>query len=60
VRDFQDWIREVLPVANRAEAPATGTVAALNDAMKRGHRLRSNRRSGPSPFSPALDVPRGA
>jgi len=60
VRDFQDWIREVLPVANRAEAPATGTVAALNDAMKRGHRLQSNRMSGSSRFSPAAGVPRSA
>jgi len=60
VRDFQDWIREILPVANRAEAPATGTVAALNDALKRGHRLQSNRRSGPSRPSPAVELPRGA
>jgi phenylpropionate dioxygenase-like ring-hydroxylating dioxygenase large terminal subunit len=36
VRDFQDWIRELLPVANRAEAPPTGTVAALNDGLKGG------------------------
>jgi phenylpropionate dioxygenase-like ring-hydroxylating dioxygenase large terminal subunit len=37
VRDFQDWIRELLPVANRAEAPPAGTVFALNDGMKGGH-----------------------
>jgi phenylpropionate dioxygenase-like ring-hydroxylating dioxygenase large terminal subunit/DNA-binding transcriptional regulator YbjK len=37
VRDFQDWIRELLPVANRAEAPPTGMVSALNDGMKGGH-----------------------
>jgi phenylpropionate dioxygenase-like ring-hydroxylating dioxygenase large terminal subunit/AcrR family transcriptional regulator len=36
VRDFQDWIRELLPVANRAEAPPTGTVSAQNDGMKGG------------------------
>lgn len=37
VRDFQDWIRELLPVANRAEAPPIGTVSALNDGMRGGH-----------------------
>jgi phenylpropionate dioxygenase-like ring-hydroxylating dioxygenase large terminal subunit/AcrR family transcriptional regulator len=37
VRGFQDWIRELLPVANRTEAPATGMVSALNDGMKGGH-----------------------
>ena len=37
VRDFQAWIRELLPVANRAEAPATGMVSALNAGMHGGH-----------------------
>jgi phenylpropionate dioxygenase-like ring-hydroxylating dioxygenase large terminal subunit len=37
VRDFQDWIREILPVSNRAEAPPTGMVSARNDEMKGGH-----------------------
>jgi phenylpropionate dioxygenase-like ring-hydroxylating dioxygenase large terminal subunit/DNA-binding transcriptional regulator YbjK len=37
VRGFQDWIRELLPVANRKEAPPAGTVSALNDGMKGGH-----------------------
>jgi phenylpropionate dioxygenase-like ring-hydroxylating dioxygenase large terminal subunit/AcrR family transcriptional regulator len=37
VREFQEWIRETLPVANRAEAPPAGTVSALNDGMKGGH-----------------------
>jgi phenylpropionate dioxygenase-like ring-hydroxylating dioxygenase large terminal subunit len=37
VRGFQDWIRELLPVANRTEAPPTGMVSALNDGMKGGH-----------------------
>ncbi|MBW2494987.1 MAG: Rieske 2Fe-2S domain-containing protein [Deltaproteobacteria bacterium] len=37
VRDFQNWIRETLPVAKRAEEPATGAVSALNDGMRDGH-----------------------
>jgi phenylpropionate dioxygenase-like ring-hydroxylating dioxygenase large terminal subunit len=37
VRAFQDWIRELLPVANRTEVPPTGMVSALNDGMKGGH-----------------------
>jgi phenylpropionate dioxygenase-like ring-hydroxylating dioxygenase large terminal subunit/AcrR family transcriptional regulator len=36
VRDFQLWIRELLPVANRSEAPPAGTVAALNDGLQCG------------------------
>ena len=37
VRGFQNWIRKILPVANRAEAPPTGSMFALNDAMRGGH-----------------------
>jgi phenylpropionate dioxygenase-like ring-hydroxylating dioxygenase large terminal subunit/AcrR family transcriptional regulator len=37
VREFQQWIRDLLPVANRGEAPPPGTVSALNDRMKGGH-----------------------
>jgi len=37
VRGFQEWIRETLPVANRREAPLTGTVLALNAEMKGGN-----------------------
>jgi phenylpropionate dioxygenase-like ring-hydroxylating dioxygenase large terminal subunit/AcrR family transcriptional regulator len=37
VRDFQNWIRDLLPVAKRAEAPPTGMVSGLNDGMKSGH-----------------------
>jgi len=37
VREFQDWIRTLLPVANRAEAPSTGTLSSLNDELKGGH-----------------------
>ncbi len=37
VRDFQDWIRERLPVANRTEEPSTGMVCALNEGMKGSH-----------------------
>ncbi len=37
VRAFQDWIRELLPVADRLEAPPEGTVSALNDGMKSGY-----------------------
>jgi len=44
VRDFHDWIRELLPVANRAEAPPTGTVSALNEGLK-GRSTTNERRS---------------
>jgi phenylpropionate dioxygenase-like ring-hydroxylating dioxygenase large terminal subunit/DNA-binding transcriptional regulator YbjK len=37
VRVFQDWICEVLPVANRTEEPPMGMVSALNNGMKSGH-----------------------
>lgn len=35
VRHFQDWVRERLPVARLAEAPAPGTVARCNQEMSR-------------------------
>jgi phenylpropionate dioxygenase-like ring-hydroxylating dioxygenase large terminal subunit len=37
VRDFQNWIRERLPVANRTQEPSTGMVCALNEGMKGSH-----------------------
>jgi len=60
MRDFQDWIREVLPVANRLEAPPTGTVSALNDAMRRGHASREASSSGATRLASAAARRRGA
>jgi hypothetical protein len=35
VRNFQDRIREMIPVARRAAAPPAGRVAAVNSEMQR-------------------------
>ena len=33
VRDYHDWLREVLPVLNLAEAPPEGTLAQRNQEL---------------------------